>query len=53
MDEAKKIFQDILNKYPDDEYAMTSLNSLFWKSIWYFLVIFPFLNCKSTLFHYL
>ena len=28
MDEAKKIFQDILNKYPDDEYAMTSLNSL-------------------------
>ncbi|MGB9169342.1 MAG: tetratricopeptide repeat protein [Nitrososphaeraceae archaeon] len=28
MHEAKKIFQDILNKYPDDEYAMTSLNSL-------------------------
>ena len=28
MDEAKKIFEDILNKYPDDEYAMTSLNSL-------------------------
>jgi tetratricopeptide (TPR) repeat protein len=28
MDEAIKIFQDILNKYPDDEYAMTSLNSL-------------------------
>lgn len=28
MDESKKMFQDILNKYPDDEYAMTSLNSL-------------------------
>jgi tetratricopeptide (TPR) repeat protein len=23
MDHAKKIFQDILNKYPDDEYALT------------------------------
>ena len=28
MHEAKKIFQDILNKYPDDEYALTSFKSL-------------------------
>jgi hypothetical protein len=28
MDEAKKIFEDILNIYPDDEYAVTSFKSL-------------------------